>query len=96
MRSEGTMKMAVLEEHVEQSSQGEMKACASLLGQAAEWLRGESVREVQVSATKKRKNREITRIQMTFEVVPIIEGSGMDYCGDLARLYLHFDDNEKG
>lgn len=95
MRSEGTMKVVVFEGHMERFGQDEMKACATLLSQAAEWLRGECVEKVQVSA-KRKEFREITGIQITFVVEPIIEGSGADYCGDIARLFLHFDDNEKG
>ena len=94
-RTIGTTKVAVFETKLEgTAANDEMLACADLLGQAAEWLRSESVRQVQVSS-KKHGRHCIYDLALTFRIKTLISGSGPDYEGEIAQLFVCFDDNEK-
>lgn len=99
MKTEGTMKMVVFERNLSSFSEigdaGAMRAYADLLGEAAEWIRSEMVRPVQVSAKKKEMHR-VHNVMVGFTTEAILESSSADYAGETLRLYLHYDDNEKG
>lgn len=91
MRTDGTMKVAVFEETTNTASDKEtMLATANLLNEASNWIRDRSAREVQTS-TKKRGFHRMYNI-MTTVTETILEDAG----GSVVRLFVHYDDNEKG
>lgn len=87
-RTDGTMKVTVFEQKTEGiSDRSEMLAIANLFGEAANWLRGEVVREINTVG----KKRECHRM---YRVMTTLTYSGDD--NDIITLYIHYDDNEKG
>ena len=91
MRTDGTMKVAVFETMISfDQDKDAMLAMASLLGEAANWIRDESVKEVQISKSK-RGNHRLYNIMMNTDYEQETDESGV-----AVRLILHYDDNEKG
>jgi len=89
-RTCGTMKVAVFERSIELDHDKDfMLAVASLLGDAANWIRDESVCEIQTSNNKKGFHR-LYNIMLNLD-----HQQDSDESGVTVSLFLHYDDNVK-
>jgi hypothetical protein len=89
-RTCGTMKVAVFDRSIElDHDKDSMLAVASLLGEASNWIRDESVRDVQTIAGKKGVHR-LYNIMLNLD-----HQQDSDESGVTISLFLHYDDNEK-
>jgi hypothetical protein len=93
MRMDGATKVTIFKEKITfGDDKEEMLALADLFGEAANWLRGEVVRQVNLHTKKKEYHRiyNIT-VSTVFE-----DCSSVAEEGPSVKLYIHYDDNVKG